>query len=279
MAGPLRRHNQDTSRGGKREDSATSTSTPSHWTRHWSKLEHNVPISHAELIQALFRAIHDPEAKGILEIGAGMGGDSIALAKAGAKVYALDYTELAVRSIRAAARSERVVVYVIRGDALNLPFADATFDVVFHQGLLEHFHSREQIILLGENWRVLKRGGIAIVDVPQKFSSYTLEKRKLIKRGDWFAGWETEFTPFGLKRLFRRTGFRVRGFYPRGYYGTMARLRTMLAHEPPQGRGRFVPRPLRRFFRQLWRWFDRIGLTLYMCWSLGAVAEKPDGPM
>lgn len=206
-----------------------------------------------------------------------MGGDSIALAKAGARSYALDYLELAVRSIRASANAEGVTVHVVQGDALHLPFPDQTFDAIFHQGLLEHFSPSGQILLLQENWRVVKRRGVIVVDVPQKFSTYTWHKRKLIRRGVWFAGWETEFSPLGLKRVLRRAGFRVCGLYPRGYYGTIGRFRAMLAHEPPPGRGRFVPLPLRRVYRRLWRWVDSTVLALYLCWSLGAVGEKQDG--
>ena len=43
------------------------------------------------------------------------------------------------------------------GDAFALPFADGTFDVVFHQGLLEHFRNPDDLI--AENARVLKPGG------------------------------------------------------------------------------------------------------------------------
>ena len=46
-----------------------------------------------------------------------------------------------------------------------MPFRDGAFDVVFHQGLLEHF--RDPMPLLRENARVTPRGGRVVVDVPQ----------------------------------------------------------------------------------------------------------------
>ena len=73
-----------------------------------------------------------------------------------------------------------------------MPFADGTFDVVFHQGLLEHF--RDPLPLLRENIRVLKPGGFLVVDVPQTYHYYTLGKQILIALDRWFAGWETQFT-------------------------------------------------------------------------------------
>ena len=95
----------------------------------------------------------------------------------------------------------------VRADALRMPFRDGSIDVVFHQGLLEHF--RDPLPLLRENVRVLAPDGILLVDVPQRFHLYTVLKHFLIAIGRWFAGWETEFTIGELERLMRTAGVTV----------------------------------------------------------------------
>ena len=101
--------------------------------------------------------------------------------------------------MRRQARGPGATVHLVRANALALPFRDGTFDVVFHQGLLEHF--RDPRPLLAENARVVRRGGRVVVDVPQTFHPYTVMKKALIAANKWFAGWETQFTPRALERL------------------------------------------------------------------------------
>jgi len=101
-------------------------------------------------------------------------------------------------------------------DGLSCPFKDNTFDVVFHQGLLEHFNSPFR--LLQENHRVLKKGGLLVVDVPQTLHIYTVIKQLLTLLGLWFAGWERQFTFKSLEKLLKQFGFA-----PLRYYGDWSR--------------------------------------------------------
>ena len=96
-------------------------------------------------------------------------------------------------------------VKLVMGDARACPFKDGTFDIVFHQGLLEHFPS--PYTLLRENYRILKKNGLLVVDVPQTFHPYTIMKHILILLGVWFGGWERQFTFVSLSKLLGRTGF------------------------------------------------------------------------
>ena len=145
----------------------------------------------------------------VLEVGAGTGRDSVALAARGAEVWTLDYSEESLRIMREASGRENL--RIVAGDALALPFRDGSFDVVFHQGLLEHF--RDPLVLLRENARVLRAGGYVLVDVPQRYHYYTLMKHALMAVDKWFAGWETEFSAGELSRLLRDAGFEVVGAY------------------------------------------------------------------
>jgi ubiquinone/menaquinone biosynthesis C-methylase UbiE len=180
-------------------------STEAHWTRFWrerAEIEDVYPTEGRVVDQIL--AAGPVEGRRILEVGAGSGRDSVTLAEAGATSVLLDYSAASLEVARGVAAGAGRGVHLVRADALRMPFRDGAFQVVFHQGLLEHF--RDPLPLLLENVRVLGIGGILLVDVPQRFHLYTVLKHFLIAFGAWFAGWETEFTIDELERLMRKAG-------------------------------------------------------------------------
>ena len=180
-----------------------------HWDEFWASSPEmaDVYANDDRLVSYLLSQL-DVKGKHVLEVGAGTGRDSLALAKRGAHVVTIDYSDQSLRLIRGVAGTE---LGIVCGDALSLPFADASFDIVFHQGLLEHF--RQPLDLLRENHRVLRRGGYLLVDVPQRWHYYTLMKHTLMAVNRWFAGWETEFSARELSGLMRKAGFEIAGAY------------------------------------------------------------------
>jgi SAM-dependent methyltransferase len=180
-----------------------------HWDEFWATSPEmtDVYANDDRLVTFLLSRL-DVKGKHVLEVGAGTGRDSLALAKRGAHVTTIDYSDESLRLMRGVAGDE---LDIVCGDALSLPFASNAFDIVFHQGLLEHF--RQPLDLLRENHRVLKSGGHLLVDVPQRWHYYTLMKHALMAVNRWFAGWETEFGAGELSSLMRRAGFEVNGEY------------------------------------------------------------------
>ncbi len=175
------------------------------WDRFWSGQRPIGEIySTGDRIVEALAGVLDPQGKWVLEVGAGSGRDSLRLAEMGARVVALDYSPAAVRTVRELAKQQGVAVFVVLGDALQMPFRPGAFDLVFHQGLLEHF--RDPLPLLRANMAVLRPGGYVLVDVPQKYHPYTAIKHLLMWIGRWFAGWETEYTIGGLESLVRSVG-------------------------------------------------------------------------
>jgi len=183
-------------------------STEAHWTRFWRERAaiDDVYPTEGRVVEPIL-AETSVRGKRVLEVGAGSGRDSVALAEAGATSILLDYSMASLEVARGVAARTGQPVHLVRADALRMPFRDASIDVVFHQGLLEHF--RDPLPLLRENVRVLAPDGILLVDVPQRFHLYTVLKHFLIAIGRWFAGWETEFTIGELERLMREAGVTV----------------------------------------------------------------------
>ncbi len=156
----------------------------------------------------------------VMEVGAATARDSVVLAENGAVSIALDYSHEALRLAREAAERAGVRLLLVCGDALALPFKENSIDLVFHQGVLEHF--RDPSMLLSENARVLKRGGTVLADVPQTIHIYTVIKKILIAFNAWFAGWETQFTPRSLSILLEKAGFEPTGVYGRFFSPSLA---------------------------------------------------------
>lgn len=108
--------------------------------------------------------------KRLLEVGFGTGTDLLQFARGGAIVTGLDLTP---RSIEIARR--RFEVHGLNGeftigDAENLSFPDASFDVVYSFGVLHHTPDTHRAIR--ELYRVLKPGGVAIVMLYHRASLY-----------------------------------------------------------------------------------------------------------
>lgn len=183
------------------------------WDRFWSNKQElsKVYPSSPSVLYAIMRNFR-PQGMNIMEVGAGSGRDSVTLARLGAEVTVLDYSEKSLEIIQRQKQEHNLDnLHLVQGDALYAPFADNTFDMVFHQGLLEHF--RDPYPLLVENRRILKAGGYCLCDVPQTFHIYTIVKKILIAMDKWFAGWETQYTMSSLKRLMRSTGFEIHHTY------------------------------------------------------------------
>jgi len=184
------------------------------WNKFWNQkkdLEKVYPSS-PSVQKAILKNMNVQGLK-ILEVGAGTGRDSAELARRGAQVTVLDFAQGSL-SIVGGLRKELGIeenLQLVRGDAFAAPFVDGTFDLVFHQGLAEHFH--DPLALIRENFRIVKPGGYCLCDVPQTIHIYTLIKHALILLDKWFAGWETQFTMGQLKDLMRSAGFDIHYAY------------------------------------------------------------------
>jgi ubiquinone/menaquinone biosynthesis C-methylase UbiE len=95
--------------------------------------------------------------KRVLEIGVGLGTDSVCFARAGATVSGVDLTEASIDLVRRRLVLEGLDADLRVADAEALPFADESFDLVYSWGVLHHTPDTERAI--AEVRRVLRRGG------------------------------------------------------------------------------------------------------------------------
>ena len=93
----------------------------------------------------------------ILDIAAGPGSSSDPLHKAGADVTSLDFSE----GMLAQGRKARPYLKFVKGDALNLPFSENTFDLTTISFGLRNTHDYKKA--LQEALRVTKAGGRMVI--------------------------------------------------------------------------------------------------------------------
>ena len=111
----------------------------------------------------------------LLEVGCGIGVDSIQLAKCGFDVTAVDLTESALQVAKEFAARRDVNINFQLGNAERLDFPDASFDVVYSFGVLHHTPDIEKAVT--EVRRVLRPGGSAYVMLYHRYSLVNLVHR------------------------------------------------------------------------------------------------------
>jgi SAM-dependent methyltransferase len=149
----------------------------------------------------------------LLDLGAGGGRHAYGALERGARVVALDRSEADAKDCAAflAALVEEAGAGdagSMTGDALHLPFADATFDRVICAEVLEHVPDDRGA--MAEIARVLKPGGTAAVTVPRFWPELVC----------WALSDEYHLVPGGHVRIYRlpelRRRLRAAGLRPAG---------------------------------------------------------------
>ena len=259
----------ESSSRAKREDGT--------WSRFWAgkqDLDLVYPSSPA-VLGAVVAHLGPPPAR-VLEIGSGTGRDTAALAARGHNALALDASFEAL-ALTAHAAPALVGRGIVGGDAFHLPFRDATFDAVFHQGVLEHFGN--PAAFLAENYRVTRPGGLLVVDVPHRWHPWTALKRAAIRVDRWFAGWETEYSIDELEALVRGAGYATVDSYGDTMVPSLAyrliresakRLSLELPLRPP------TPARLREARERLRERLLEPRVSRWLAHTIGVVARRPE---
>lgn len=131
------------------------------------------------------RFLMDAVAEGdrVLDLGCGEGAFSVALARAGAQVVAVDVAEEPLR--RARARHPELDLRLIDGEA-GWGLADASFDLVWAGEVIEHV--ADTAAWLSELRRVLRSGGRLLLSTPSlgrpQLLAAALSRRAFAERFD-----------------------------------------------------------------------------------------------
>ncbi len=137
----------------------------------------------------------------VLDVGTGTGRAALAMARIGAIVTAVDTSQEMLRVARSHAESAGLQVEFVSGDANELQFPDASFDLVISLRML--MHTPDWRRCLGEMCRVARHR--VIFDYPPLFSAPTLQ--------------------MFIRRIARLTGHRVETYHVIGTFAARSVLR------------------------------------------------------
>jgi len=142
------------------------------------------------------------EGKWLLDVGCNWGRWTVAAAMKGYKPIGLDPSLDAVMAARRVAKQMNVEADFLVGDARFLPFAENSFDTVFCYSVLQHFSKDNARISLDEVARVLKKNGVSLIQMPNKYGirQYQQHRRRGFTEGE---GFEVRYwTPAELMNTF-----------------------------------------------------------------------------
>ena len=162
----------------------------------------------------------------VLDVGAGHGLLLAILSDLGHECHGVDYTDQTKRYPQVYG-GRPIQFRVSNAEVDPLPYADDTFDAVTCCQVLEHF-THSHLPLMQEIRRVLRRGGIAEVDVPNavsfrnrsrmlrgkhitnEYESHYMRAEPILYKGMSFfpVRHNREFTAAELRLLFNAAGFR-----------------------------------------------------------------------
>lgn len=175
----------------------------------------------------------------VLDTGCGTGYFTLVLARAGAEVTGIDLSEAMVARARDNARREGLKAEFITGDAVQLPFPPASFDLVTGVTTLCFAEAPERV--LREARRVLKPTGRVVIGELNALSPWAVGRR--VKGHACPSSYRHAhfFRPAELERLLTESGFLV------------TERRTLLYFPPLNS----------RLLLSSYQWFERTGARLF----------------
>lgn len=175
-------------------------------------------------VHLLEEALRLKESDRILDLACGYGRHAIELSKRGYRVTGLDYSEYLLSLAWERARKERVDVTFIKGDMRELPFSTAFDKVFLFYTSFGYFSDEDNLKTLKEISRVMKKGGLVLIDVWNLLSAvHNIWRRSWFREGNLIVLEEVDFDPISQRFTNKRTIFKEgkmideRTFTVRGY--------------------------------------------------------------
>jgi 2-polyprenyl-6-hydroxyphenyl methylase / 3-demethylubiquinone-9 3-methyltransferase len=170
------------------------------------------PARFGYMRRVLIAELHlDPAGLRALDVGCGGGLLAEEFARLGCAVVGVDPSEDSLAAARKHAAAQRLAIDYRRATGEALPFADASFDIVYCCDVLEHVTNLRQVI--AETARALKPGGTYLYDTINRTFQSRLIIIKLLQEWRWTAmmpprlhDWQMFIRPAELRRVLEQHG-------------------------------------------------------------------------
>lgn len=144
----------------------------------------------------------------LLEAGFGQGALASQLVQLPVSYSGFDFSNTLVKYTQARLKNiTKKKMNIKWGDVRNIPFENNTFECVVSSDILEHVKEENKVI--GEYYRVLKKGGLCLITVPLRMGDWTFS--------DVWAGHFKRYRVPELVSLFKKQGFKNIKVIPYSY--------------------------------------------------------------
>ncbi len=115
------------------------------------------------IISELFKIVKKDSGLKMMEAGCGSGVMSSYLSNHN-EVTVMDLSRNAIKSAKRNFIKNKTTGQFVCCDILSMPFSDNSFDIVWNQGVLEHF--RDPVPVMKEMMRITRKGGYVVIFIP-----------------------------------------------------------------------------------------------------------------
>ena len=180
-----------------------------HWARHEVQKHLEEVQIHAPFTMALEKWLPGSKNMVVLEPGCGTGLLSAFVARRwGARVVCLDFILGTLKLAESNFGKDELKGDYVQADVRHLPFKEGVFDLVFNQGVIEHFDVPDRQQVVGEMVRVSRKH--VAVFVPNSLNPLrAVAKRVQAWLGRWRVGLELPYSPWELDRRLRKAGLTI----------------------------------------------------------------------
>lgn len=169
---------------------------------------------HPEILHVLKKFSEEWKPAKILEIGCGNCRNLIPFEYNDFDCYGIDFSEEMLKYAMEYGKKHKLKIKLKQAYATSLPFETNYFDYILCISVLHNLNREDRMKALREIKRVLKPNGTALIAVWNK-----LQWKFLFRKRDVFIPWHIGntvheryyhlFTPFELKKLLKKEGFRI----------------------------------------------------------------------
>jgi SAM-dependent methyltransferase len=203
-----------------------------------------------------------PDGAKILEAGCGSGIETIFYAQqmVNVETYLLDYSLYSALLVK---KSYKVINSkenwktngnFINGNTLKLPFRDNSFDLVWNNGVCEHFDGEERQKVFNELARVCKKKGKVFITVPNAHSPFFRLNKKILESLDLYPKiFEKPFSRNELKECVRKAGLTILQCDGYGFFNSFFEFLTLVLRSNNNGKANLKNINSQRFLNMVLR--------------------------